>query len=156
MADSKYLDGGGLQRVWDRIKSYLNAWISGWKTTNFGSGTYDNQLGLKISTGDDKNSLVEIKVDDKFAICEFENSTIFDSCKIITPAGIAVLKSKGAIQAYANVENKTAYTIDMNAIQIQSVDGALTANLYREVLSANEEMQITNSYGTLLFWASSQ
>ena len=30
---------GGLQRTWDRIKSYLNTWIASWKTTNFGSGT---------------------------------------------------------------------------------------------------------------------
>lgn len=148
--------GGGLQRTWDRIKTYLNTWISGWKTTNFGSGTYDNQLGLKISTGNDKYSLVEIKVDDKFAICEFENSTLFESCKIITPAGIAVLKSKGSSQIYAVVENKTDYTIDMNAIQIQSVDNVLTANLYRETLFANEEMQIQNLYGTLLFWVPSQ
>ena len=44
----------------------------------------------------------------------------------------------------------------MNAIQIQSVDNVLTANLYRETLSANEEMQIQNLYGTLLFWVSSQ
>lgn len=38
MAESKYLDGGGLQRAWDRIKAYLTTW----KTTNFGSGTYQN------------------------------------------------------------------------------------------------------------------
>ena len=37
-----------MQRTWDRIKAYLNTWISGWKTTNFGSGTYNNNGSLSI------------------------------------------------------------------------------------------------------------
>ena len=39
MASKKYLDGGGLEHVWAKIKSYLNTWIADWKTTSFGSGT---------------------------------------------------------------------------------------------------------------------
>lgn len=35
MAESKYLDQGGVQHLWDKIKQYL----SSWKTSNFGSGT---------------------------------------------------------------------------------------------------------------------
>lgn len=38
MADKKYLDGGGLAHLWDKIKSYLTTW----KTSNFGTGTYSN------------------------------------------------------------------------------------------------------------------
>ena len=37
-----------MQRTWDRIKSYLNTWIATWKTTNFGSGTYNNSGNFAI------------------------------------------------------------------------------------------------------------
>lgn len=45
MAGGKYLDGGGLAHLWDKIKSYLATWIADWKTTNFGTGTYSNSNG---------------------------------------------------------------------------------------------------------------
>lgn len=37
-----------MQRTWSRIKSYLNTWIASWKTTNFGSGTYNNSGNFTI------------------------------------------------------------------------------------------------------------
>ena len=72
MANSKYLDGGGLQRAWDRIKSWVNTQLAGkanashthtysqitdlstWKTTNFGSGTYSNNGSINITNADVK------------------------------------------------------------------------------------------------------
>ena len=60
---------GGLQRTWDRIKSWVNTQLAGkanlshthtysqitnlstWKTTNFGSGTYSNNGSLAIKAG---------------------------------------------------------------------------------------------------------
>ena len=72
---------GGLQRTWDRIKSWVNTQLAGkantshthtysqitnlstWKTTNFGSGTYSNSGSLTINTtgsiivGDSRDAL---------------------------------------------------------------------------------------------------
>lgn len=45
MADEKkFLDAGGLGHAWDKIKT----WLASWKTEQFGSGTYENELGLNI------------------------------------------------------------------------------------------------------------
>ena len=46
MADKKYLDQGGLTHLWDKIKSYLTTW----KASNFGTGTYSNSGTLTIGT----------------------------------------------------------------------------------------------------------
>ena len=44
---NKYLDQGGLTHLWDKIKSYLEAW----KTSNFGTGTYSNIGSIDIYAG---------------------------------------------------------------------------------------------------------
>lgn len=43
---------GGLQRTWDKIKAYL----TNWKTTNFGSGTYSNSGSITVN----ENSAFEV------------------------------------------------------------------------------------------------
>lgn len=74
MATSKYLDQGGVERLWSRIKSYISSQVSSlntkidgkansshthtygqitnlstWKTNNFGSGSYSISSGYAIT-----------------------------------------------------------------------------------------------------------
>lgn len=82
MASKKYLDKGGLEHTWTKIKSWVNTQLAGkansshthtysqitdlssWKTTNFGTGTYSNNGSLiirenaQILFGSDNNDLV--------------------------------------------------------------------------------------------------
>lgn len=74
MASKKYLDGGGLAHLWDKIKSYLATWIADWKTTNFGTGMYSNSGSITIPSNIDVSfdsvaiSTKIIKVDVVFSI----------------------------------------------------------------------------------------
>lgn len=145
-----------MEHTWAKIKSWIQTYLGSWKTTNFGSGTYDNQLGLKISTGDSEHSLAEIKVADKFAICALKNSTLFKSHEITTPFGIAILYMEGFTAAYSKIVNNTAYTIIVQAMQITTnSEDALEMLLNKASLAYSESMTIINSGVTLLFWAPS-
>ena len=50
MANKQYLDKGGLEHAWSKIKSWIQTYLSSWKTTNFGIGTYSNYGELDIQT----------------------------------------------------------------------------------------------------------
>lgn len=49
MASKKYLDKGGLEHAWAKIKSWIQTYLSSWKTTSFGSGTYSNSGSITSS-----------------------------------------------------------------------------------------------------------
>lgn len=100
MANKQYLDKGGLERVWDRIKSYLTTW----KTTNFGSGTYTNSGSLTISSsgsvtfGDSNELIVSMRrgIIKTYNFCiDFSGSEILNDTSIDTSqanVGMAMLK----------------------------------------------------------------
>lgn len=70
MADKNYLDRGGLEHTWAKIKSWVNTQLAGkanlshthtysqitdlssWKTTNFGSGTINVDDASRINVND--------------------------------------------------------------------------------------------------------
>lgn len=56
MANKKYLDGGGLEHAWAKIKN----WISLWKITSFGSGAYNNTGTITVSNNLNVASNVQI------------------------------------------------------------------------------------------------
>lgn len=71
MAESKYLDGGGLTHLWSKIKAYYDAYLVTWKTSNFGTGTYNNSGKLYAESG----AIVEVLDSGRITL---ESNSIFD------------------------------------------------------------------------------
>ena len=65
---------GGLEHLWAKIKDWLEGWITTWKQTNFGTGTYSNSGSITIPSNIDVSfdnvaiSTKIIKVDVAFSI----------------------------------------------------------------------------------------
>ena len=143
-----------MQRTWDRIKSYLNTWIASWKTTNFGSGTYDNQLGLKISTDSSNYAPVEIKVDDELAICKLENTKIIGSYKITTYSGIAILCAGSAYNPMSRFTNSTDKVLKMYILHVvSSYESSYDVSVEPYDIDINETISTTNYNISLILWS---
>lgn len=106
--EKKFLDGGGLQRVWDKIKEYL----TNWKTSGFGSGTYNNTGSIenagKIKVGSEhytiQASRADMEVGGGFL-------PLYYDCEIYTLHGLRVIPCARGQGCMIRIINKSGEEI---------------------------------------------
>ena len=161
MAEKKYLDRGGLEHAWDRIKSYLTTW----KTTNFGSGTYLNSGSLLIG----QNIAIEAgytlilnqatRIGTRFSV---DNLEIVNAREASAQQPFYILKTRGMaiiykyVTMFANVvaRNNSGVTITLGAISLYPDESGIVQSsfVYKEIANM-QDVTLESGRIHLLFWS---
>lgn len=158
---------GGLQRTWDRIKSYLTTW----KTTNFGSGTYSNSGKLNMYNGSSltlaENFEVEIvnttimnqptrlgtriRIQNGFEIINALQSSIQQLFLIYETRGMAVVYKQ--VSLFAKTIARNATNIALRVASISLSDGTTEASFVYQTVAVNQNVELEKGDIHLLFWS---
>ena len=144
MAESKYLDGGGLTHLWSKIKEYLGTW----KTSNFGIGTYNNtgQIDCYNSDLNFINSNLNF-INSNISV----GNTAVRSYTITRTSGLVVLVSQQGKITIQNDSGLKIYICYLNA----EYNGSETNSQLAEVIINNGSSSligINNTTAVLMFW----
>ena len=143
MATGKYLDGGGLAHLWDKIKSYLTTW----KTSNFGAGTYE------ISGTATVESLYTsfLGNGDNIALMNLKRELI-----VRTPYGVGMLIPNQENASYGGttrVTNQSGYKIAVLCIAFNSTSSSPDDRLITYYTIENGSLWEFNcSFSALYIW----
>lgn len=156
MAEKKFLDQGGLSRLWDKVKAYLTSW----KTTNFGTGIYSNRGELNITEGNklllssEKSEGTTTETSSRvtlgFAWADGFSSTV----ELTTSCGLLVVDSNGFI-GFKNIVNKSGVKLKVTIIYVNKKD-ELIHDVYEvepdSSVSVNFAYSESKSGAVLMFW----
>lgn len=100
---------GGLQRTWDRIKAYLTTW----KTTNFGSGTYSNSGSITVQTeitiGNDVTAWDDlVKISNSFQLKAVH--LMINSFKISTYTGMVIVRGMPGVPITIELDENNVWS----------------------------------------------
>ena len=174
MANKQYLDKGGLEHAWSKIKSWIQTYLSSWKTTNFGTGTYNNtgsiinrgqmnNIGLINNSGTIAvNTLITIIDKSETTVISMDDSQLHmvnddNRVNVNSSMGIAVLNNT---QLY--VVNHTTSDICACAIYISAgssssaASSEITHNIVAKRIKSNNLAAFgkgtSESAGAFIFW----
>lgn len=173
MASKNYLDRGGLEHTWAKIKSWIQTYLSSWKTTNFGSGTINNTGSISNSGDLLVNSDFELGYEDSEVIIEAQARTGQNQITINKGHGIKVVRVQNnppmafgpLTQLYAR--NNSGVTINVTTVKFVKVNTGTSEvpsheyhaySYIRENMVANAVLAISETYNSkdqffmLVFW----
>lgn len=158
MAESKYLNRGGLEYLWSKVKS----WINTWKQTNFGSGTYSVGSGHSLSVLDaitdynpDSNIGTRIEVDDfQIISAKLLVSAEVSTARLTKPHGIAIIQKRTTLTKPEIATNRSGEDISVMILTIQEANN--TTYLRQNYATYKDGDTINAAQGsgsiTILFW----
>lgn len=156
-----------MQRTWDKIKAYL----SNWKTTNFGNGTYSNSGSITIN----ENSTLRVEkvlndvlgsqlqlgsriVADELSLFSAVHTNTNQRTGIYTNRGIAIIqKSSNPFNPGMLGFNRTVRTLYVGVISLKSSSdeaSSATVNYKYVSLEAGAQLQLPEGVLHLVFWTS--
>lgn len=169
MAESKYLDRGGLEYLWSKVKSYissylktsnisdLSSFLTTWKQINIGNGSYFVD-GKFILEHDSELSVIDESIIDirGARINLFSGTSISSNSNIVlmySPCGFSFGSLNGG--QTVSVQNETNVAIRFAILYYSNNDGL---KLKAGMVSANSNATVTNFISTfnayICFWSS--
>lgn len=158
---------GGLAHLWDKVKEYL----TNWKTTNFGNGTYNNSgsitvnAGLTLKVEQVKNDTItsntmlgDCIVANDFRILYAVHGNSNYRTGFYSKSGIAIITKPSnsfvpGIFGYNRTDNTLAVGVISLKIPDNEADGAKVAYKYVG-LPPDTQLSLPEGSLHLVFWAS--
>lgn len=156
-----------MQRTWDKIKAYLTTW----RTTNFGNGTYNNAGSITVNA-DSTLKVEKVKNDTLTSQVMLGDCIATNDFRILyalhnnpnyrtgfySKSGIAIIsKSSNPFSPGIFGYNRTDNTLYVGVISLKTpdneADGAKVAYKYGS-LSAGKQLSLPEGYLHLVFWVS--
>lgn len=157
MADKNYLDRGGLEHTWAKIKSWIQTYLGSWKTTNFGSGTYSNSGSItnsstvKITSGSLSitNYMISTMQFNMSCFPGFVGGTMV-ALDINSYAGMRIYGGTGSGVGDLQIKSSISTNGPARALIISLKDGSITTIT---LSSDYTTVSGTGESGCIVFWA---